>query len=145
MRLAQIANEAKNLKGSDDDAKKDGDVSATPLVETAPAVQGGADQLQLSNDDLVNGVPILSEEAETTPAAPTITEEVIVDDEDTTAAAIAEEEAAQAFEFDISWMTDPMLNLSIVLLAVICYLLIRKTTALVAELQTLNHSLTTRY
>ena len=140
LRQAQIANEAKNATVNEDDDEEDGNASSTP-VETA-TVQDAADQ---ANDVPLNVVPVLAEEPEITLAVPTITEEVIVNEEDAAAAAIAEEEAAHPFEIDISWITDPMLNISIVVLAVICYLLLRKSAALLGELQTLNHSLTARY
>ena len=142
LRLAQIANEAKNTSrtkdgGGEDDVAKD---------ET-PATVSDAEQATEDppSNSLQNTVPVLAHEPEAAPAAPIILDDLIVHDEDATPAVIADMDAANPYEIDISWITDPALNVSIVLLAVICYLLFRKATALLAELHTLNHSLTARY
>ena len=129
LRLAQIANETKNTATIEDG--KDLDVPV-PATETEVPTSG------VPNLDLVDDEPLLEDEQIATTAPAPVTEEAVMEDEDTTA------EAANPYEFDISWITDPMLNLSIVLLAVICFLLTRKAHALLIELQTLNHSLNVR-
>jgi len=42
------------------------------------------------------------------------------------------------FELDIAWLTDPMMNVSIALLSIICFLLVRKAYALSEELHSIN-------
>ena len=44
-------------------------------------------------------------------------------------------------EIDIGWLVDPLLNISMVFLAVICILLTRKAGDLLTELHMLNRSL----
>lgn len=144
LRLAQIANETKNTNarkdGEGEDDVEEAEDASTP-AHTADAAQASEDP---PSNDLLNAVPVLAQEPGTAPAAPTF-DDVVVDEEDAAAAAIADEDAAHPFEVDISWITDPALNVSIVMLSIICYLLFRKATALLAELHTLNHSLSTRY
>ncbi|KAI2490075.1 hypothetical protein MHU86_24517 [Fragilaria crotonensis] len=145
LRLAQIANETKDTSTTEDGDGED-DVGKNENVSSAAIT---ADAAQVTEEapsfDIPNSVPALAHEPETAQAAPTILEEVIVDDEDATPAVIADENAANPYEIDISWITDPALNMSIVLLAVICYLLFRKASALLTELHTLNHSSSARY
>lgn len=129
LKLAQIANETKNTATIE--KRKDLDVPApTTELEVAPS--------EVPNSDLVEGEPELGEEQIATTAPAPVTEDAGIEDEDITL------EAANPYEFDISWLTDPMLNLSIVLMALICFLLTRKAHALLVELQTLNHSLNMR-
>ena len=136
LRMAQIANETKKTPTNEDrqdaDAQERKDEDAQDPTTDTPDVPHENPDL-----DPVEENPELGEELRV-PVPTTVPEEAIIEDEEITV------EAANPYEFDISWLTDPMLNLSIVLLAVICFLLTRKAHFLLVELQTLNHSLNVR-
>lgn len=154
LRLAQLTNEKNNAP-----AKKETEAlteKTEPTTEKTEEASSSESAPKPVVEDVKAEVsaeanaPVLVEEEEKpklapTPAAPTPT--APVDDtsvqeaeteEEVTPEHVVPQNAENPYELDIGWLTDPMLNVAIVLLAAICFLLARKSAALLDELQTLN-------
>jgi ubiquitin-conjugating enzyme E2 J1 len=130
LRLAQISNETK-----DADIKKGVDDKVSS--ETLP--------LTLEQGTPPSTCPVPQTPDPATPVATpmeptqdTATGARIMEEHNPTAPAVEEAEQENPYEVDLSWLTDPMLNVSIVLLSAICVLLVRKAHALLDELSALD-------
>lgn len=138
LRLAQLANERKHATEKEDEGTtketEQESQSATQIkVEEEPKETSKTAPSTLENEDATTTTPAV---APPTPTAPV--EDDIAVDEDVTPEQVVPQNAENPYELDVSWLTDPVLNVAIVLMAAICYLLARKSFELLGELQSLN-------
>jgi ubiquitin-conjugating enzyme E2 J1 len=139
LRLAQAANETKNAEEEEDKAQEEESSESVTQTEVEEEPETSITAPSVASEESPTPTP-------TPPPAPTAPVEdnrddveiEVQDDDDVTPEHIVPQNAANPFEIDISWLTDPMLNVAIVLLASICFLVARKSAALLDELQSLD-------
>jgi len=143
LRLAQVANESENNEPVEEENSS--------KTETKDDTAAEIETDEPSNSDLPNQ-PISETEIENSGNnkvevnTPEIEQEIEqeIEGEVVTNGQVEnnlEQETVQQqnpFEMDISWLTDPMMNVSIGLLSIICFLLVRKAYALSVELHSIN-------
>uniref|UniRef100_A0A7S1Y302 UBC core domain-containing protein n=1 Tax=Grammatophora oceanica TaxID=210454 RepID=A0A7S1Y302_9STRA len=123
--------EIKNAPTASVDAKGDTGGAASSGETPSETTKAASDPPQPQVAETVNeptpaGVPAVEEEPRPPVTEAPATEAPVV--QPATAA------ANNPWEYDISWLTDPMLNTAIVLLAIICWLFTRRAHALLEEL-----------
>lgn len=137
LRLAQVANESKNPKTKSDGGKEEAKEEKVDdaKAKAAPTEPPSDEEAAKKEEEDAAKTPELATEETTEPpptapapdAAPAVPAPVVDN-----------EVAANPYEVDVSWLTDPMLNLAVVLLSTICFLLGRKALEMLEELQSLN-------
>jgi len=158
LRLAQVANESKNNVATTTTKEDKGATTTTteenqeesksaPNVEDDKPKETAAAPALVKEEEMTTTTPEATTTTETLPPTPTAPMEDDADDivgvqndeqEDVTPEQVVPQNAENPYEVDISWLTDPVLNVAIVLMAAICYLLARKSSELLGELQSLN-------
>ena len=166
LRLAQIANEAnnndQNNNNNNGDDTKAGVESQEPPKKDEVEEQGTKEEECTEGELLVEPTPPVPEQVESSPTGTTANNvappreaqtpelreatepaQTLVQPESTTTTGATAAQLLPRNTVDdaldgIAWITDPVLNLTIVLLAVICFLLFHKARLVFDELRDLN-------